>query len=422
VKRTWSQDQRGSQEGAPSKRPRFSAFFATPEVPDENQVVEIGLLIRKYWVGLLIGKKGATIRELTQKSNAKMNFGDDDVEFDQELFHVMAVSGTRDQVKKASIAIADKLAEVNQSEDYKLVFLVPDMYCGMFIGKKGANVKKMKGDSGGQLWIKLSQNPIKLPGVSEATTCSIFGPKDGVVKAIDVAAVILGDISASMQQNMKKEQEMQPPSYAGGFGTSLGEPPSYGGGFRGDFNGRGGGLGRGGDVRYGGGFGRGGDNFGSGGDFGGYRGRGSDSYGMGGVTGGYGRGDGDRDYRPGGGIGRGNLGGSGGFGAGGRGSGGDGGFGAGSRGSGGSGGFGAGGRGSGGRGGFGTGGPGNGGSGGFGAGGRGSGGRGGFGAGGRGTGGGFGAGGRGSFSNRRGGWDGGRASRGRGGWRGSRRN
>lgn len=344
VKRTWSQNQRGGREGAPSKRARFS-FLGNNEQPEETQVVEIGLLIRKYWVGLLIGKKGATIRELTQKSNAKMNFGDDDVEFDQEIFHVMAISGTRDQVKTASFAIAEKLAEVNQSEDYKLVFLVPDSYCGMFIGKKGANVKKMKGDGGGTMWIKLSQNPIKLPGVSEATTCSIFGPKDGVKQAIDVAAAILGDISANMQQNMKKEQQIQPQSYGGGFGPTPGGQPSYGGGFRGDFDGRGGGRGRGGDVRNssgfgrggdrggfgrgddgggfgrggnsggfgrggngggfgrgggGGGFGRGGDNFKSASDFGGFRGRGSNGFGMGGVTGGYGSGDGVRDYGRGG--------------------------------------------------------------------------------------------------------------------------
>jgi len=312
VKRTWSQNQRGGREVAPSKRPRFSGFLANNDQPDENQVVEIGLLIRKHWVGLLIGKKGATIRELTQLSRAKMNFGDDDVEVDQEMFHVMALSGTRDQLKKACVAVAEKLAEVNQSEDWKLVLLVPDMYCGMFIGKKGANVKKMKGEGGTNLWIKLSQNPIKLPGVSEATTCSIFGPKDGVTKAIDVAAVILGDISASMQEAMKKEQDMQPiqsPSYGGGFGPSLGGPPSYGGGFRGDLNGRRGGVvGRGGgNMRYVGGFGRGGDNFRGGGDFGGIGPtRGGGSYDI--TRGVYGRGDGGIRGRD---FGRGGLGGGG---------------------------------------------------------------------------------------------------------------
>lgn len=326
VKRTWSQNQRGRREVAPSKRPRFSGFLANNDQPDENQVVEIGLLIRKHWVGLLIGKKGATIRELTQLSRAKMNFGDDDVEVDQEMFHVMAISGTRDQLKKACVAVAEKLAEVNQSEDWKLVLLVPDMYCGMFIGKKGANVKKMKGEGGTNLWIKLSQNPIKLPGVSEATTCSIFGPKDGVTKAIDVAVAILGDISASMQEAMKKEQVAPPilsPSYGGGFGPSLRGSPTYGSGFRGDFDGRRGGVGGrgGGNIRYGGGFGRGGDNFRGGGDFGGFGARGGGSYD---ITGGvYGRGDGGRDFGRGGGGGRDIVGKGGGFGGRGRGSFGD---------------------------------------------------------------------------------------------------
>jgi len=284
MKRAWSQDQ--GERGADSdfNRPRFSGNFGPSDTPsDEDQVVELGLLIRLHWVGLLIGKKGATIRELNKKSEAKMNFGDDDIEVDQEQFHVMAISGTREQVKKASIGVADKLAELTQSDDWKLIFLIPDSYCGMFIGKKGANVKKMKGEAGNNLWIKLSQEPLKLPGVSEVTTCTIFGPKDSVKTAIEVAAQTLGDISASMQQAMKAEQEpkWKPPSYGEGFGGTRGGPPSYGGGFRDIESGSGGG--------YRGGFGGGSNGFGA----------------RLGEPSGYGKGGGGRGYRPGGGYGAG---------------------------------------------------------------------------------------------------------------------
>jgi len=297
MKRAWSQNQGGRGADSDFNRPRFSGYFGPSDSPpDEDQVVELGLLIRLHWVGLLIGKKGATIRELNKKSEAKMNFGDDDIEVDQEKFHVMAISGTREQVKKASIAVADKLAELTQSEDWKLIFLIPDSYCGMFIGKKGANVKKMKGEAGNNLWIKLSQEPLKLPGVSEVTTCTIFGPKDSVKTAIEVAAQTLGDISASMQQAMKAEQagfqssqttklqesKWMPPSYGGGFGRTQGAPPSYGGGFR-DIESRSAGG-------YRGGFGGGNNGFGAA---------------RPGEAGGYGKGSGGRGYRPGGGYGSG---------------------------------------------------------------------------------------------------------------------
>jgi len=210
------------------KRPRFSGFIADDNQPDENEVVEVGLLVRLHWVGILIGKKGATIKQLSKVSNAKMMFGDDDIVVDQEKYHVMAVSGTRDQIKKACCAIAEKLAEETQSKDQKLVFLVPDTFCGMFIGKKGANVKKMKAVGGDKLWIKLSQEPIELPGVTKATTCTVYGPKEDVQKAIEVVAETLGDISSSMKQNTETEQP--PPSYGEGFGQGRGGPPGYGGG------------------------------------------------------------------------------------------------------------------------------------------------------------------------------------------------
>jgi len=209
------------------KRPRFAGFIPDENQSDENEVVEVGLLVRLHWVGVLIGKKGSTIKQLSKVSNAKMMFGDDDLVADQEKYHVMAVSGTRAQIKKACCAIAEKLAEETQSKDQKLVFLVPDAFCGKFIGKKGANVKKMKAVGGDTLWIKLSKQPIELPGASKATTCTVYGPKEDVQKAIEVVAETLGDISSSMKQNMEPEQP--PPSYGGGFGQGRGGPPGHGG-------------------------------------------------------------------------------------------------------------------------------------------------------------------------------------------------
>jgi len=239
--------------------------------------VEVGLLVRLHWVGQLIGKKGVTIRELKKKSAANMNFGDDEIDVDHDKYNVMAISGTRDQVSRACVAIAGKLGEITQSEDWKLVFLIPNSYCGMFIGKKGANVKKMKGEAGDRLWIKLSEDPISLPGANEVTACSIYGAEEYVKHAIEEAAITLGDISASIKAELEK---IQPPKFGGDFGRVAGGPASYGGGFRRDLDNFGGG-GRGGGSGYRsidvGGYGRGG-----GGDYGrrgggpGYERRGQD--------------------------------------------------------------------------------------------------------------------------------------------------
>jgi len=267
-------------------RPRFSGMFGPKDAPpEEEQKVEVGILVRSHWVGQLIGKKGVNIRELRQKSEANMNFGDDIIEVDQDKFNVMAISGTRDQVSRACVAIAEKLGEITQSEDWKLVFLIPNSYCGMFIGKKGANVKKIKGEAGAKVSINLSDNPIPLPGANEVTSCTIYGNKEDIKEAIEQAAITLGDISASMRAEI--EPKLPSPSYGGGFGRGPGGPASYGGGFARDP-----------DSRRGGGYSGGLPGGGSG-----YRGSADISgFGSGSGGGGYGKGGGGRG---GGGYGRG---------------------------------------------------------------------------------------------------------------------
>merc|ERR1719285_59615 len=286
MKRSWSANQGGKGgggrgRGGARQRPRFSGFFGPNEgPPEEEQKVEVGILVRSHWVGVLIGKKGVTIRELKQKSEATLNFGDDDIVVDQDMFHVMAISGTRDQVSRACVAIAEKLAEITQSEDWKLVFLIPNSYCGMFIGKKGANVKKIKGEAGTKVSINLSDNPIPLPGANEVTSCTIFGNKDDLKEPIEQAAITLGDISASMRA--KAEPKLPSPSYGGGFRRGPGGPASYGGGFARDSDSRRGGGYAGGHPGGGSGY-RGSDGISGfgGGSYKGGGGRGGGGYGRG---------------------------------------------------------------------------------------------------------------------------------------------
>jgi len=246
MNRTWGNNRggrvsgRGRDADIVRSRPRFSGFFGPSDgpPPEEEQKVEVGLLVRAHWVGQLIGKKGVSIRELRQKSEANMNFGDDKIEVDQEKFHVMAISGTRDQVCKACVAIAERVGEITQCEKRrKLVFMIPNSYCGMFIGKKGANVKKMKGDAEAKVSINLSENPIQLPGANEVTTCTIYGNKEDTQNAIEQAAITLGDISVSMRANL--QPKLPPPIYGGGFGRGM-QGPSYGGAFGDDPDSRGG--------------------------------------------------------------------------------------------------------------------------------------------------------------------------------------
>jgi len=200
----------------------FSSFFAPSQSTfQQPKVVELGLLIRKHWVGGLIGKKGKTIWMIRDKSNgANIDFGNDDLiidrskdtkwqtspwpEVDKEKYCVCAISGSKQQASDAALAIAEQVAKGAQSTDRRLEFLIPEAYVGTFIGKKGANLKQMK-ESASNVSINIRDEPIVL-GSNKVTVCTLFGPAGEVEKTIERAAKWLGDISIRVQTDRDQGQ------------------------------------------------------------------------------------------------------------------------------------------------------------------------------------------------------------------------
>jgi len=205
-----------SQKVTDNESSAISSFFAPSQI-DQTEKVELGLLIKKRWVGLLIGKKGGSIREILKKSNANIDFGDEDVilrinpgserweeepwpTFENEKYAVCAISGTKAQATDAAKNVAVFTGEAAQSPNYKLEFLIPDRYCGIFVGKKGANMRKMKGPEKWNVSVKLRDCSISL-GVTKVSVCTIFGPAKNALKAIERASNWLGAISVKIQMD-----------------------------------------------------------------------------------------------------------------------------------------------------------------------------------------------------------------------------
>jgi len=201
----------------------FNSFFAPSQSRfDQPKIVELGILIRKHWVGGLIGKKGKTIWMIRDKSKgANIDFGCDDIiidrnkdklwdqppwpEIEKESFTVCAISGTKQQATDAALAIAEQIAKAAQSTDYRLDFLIPESYVGIFIGKKGANVQQMKGSPTDGITINIRDEPIML-GNNRTTLCTLFGPAESMVKTIERTAKWLGDISIRVQMDREAQQ------------------------------------------------------------------------------------------------------------------------------------------------------------------------------------------------------------------------
>jgi len=193
----------------------------------EDDVVEVGLLIRNHWIGSLIGKKGTTINELRKVSEANMKFGDDDIDVNGLMYNVLAVNGTMNQVSDACKMVASMLGEASQILEYKIVFLVPDQYCGMFVGKKGSTINEIRGEQDEGVRVALGQEVLTLPGNVKITLCSLFGPRENMQDAIERTVAVLGAISARLRRPRQMDMEW------GGGWSNEGYRGNTGGGWRG---------------------------------------------------------------------------------------------------------------------------------------------------------------------------------------------
>jgi len=208
------------QDNRPSATSNFSSYFAPSKSGQEtSNIVELGLLIHKHLVGRLIGKKGKTIWMIRDRSNgANIDFGNDDIVVDRskdgkwqqspwpdvepEKYNVCAISGSKKQAVEATKVIAELLAKNAQSPQWRLEFLIPETYVGVFIGKKGANLRQMKG--GGEVSIEIRDEPIVL-GSNRITIGTFFGPAGSMEQTIERTAKWLGDISVRARQDKENE-------------------------------------------------------------------------------------------------------------------------------------------------------------------------------------------------------------------------
>merc|ERR1719233_1465269 len=166
----------------------------------DDDVIEIGLLIRDHWIGSLIGKKGVTINELRKVSEANMKFGDDNIDVNGANYNVFALNGTMNQVSDACKMVASMLGEASQTLEYKIVFLVPDQYCGTFVGKKGSTINEIRGEQNEGVRVVLGQEPLTLPGSVKITLCSLFGPRENMQDGIERTVAVLGAISSRIKR------------------------------------------------------------------------------------------------------------------------------------------------------------------------------------------------------------------------------
>jgi len=251
-----------------------SGVYGGMEV-DVDDIIEVGILLKSQWVGSLIGKKGVTINEIKKLSNANMQFGNDEIEVQGGLYKVFAISGTMNQVADASKEVAIRLGKASESLEYKIVFLVPWSFCGMFVGKKGATINEIRGEMDQRVRIDLSKDPVYLSSSNMASLCTVYGPRENMKHAIERTVAVLAGISNRIRKQMTGGDQWGENERDGGYRGNDREAGGWSPNQRRGSYGRGRGRGRGRGGRQGRGRGRGQRRGARGGGSRGGRGRGS---------------------------------------------------------------------------------------------------------------------------------------------------
>jgi len=166
---------------------------------DSNKI-EIGLYIQNAYIGRLIGKGGETIKEIRKDSGGPdIQFGDSR----QRTFanrQVVSIVGDDNQVSNACIEIVKRLKDLDEVDGTALCFLIPSSYCGMFIGKKGCNLKDIQESSGAR--VDVSKMPVQLSAGTLVALAEVRGEVTQIGEACKKIVPMLGKIAKRVIQDM----------------------------------------------------------------------------------------------------------------------------------------------------------------------------------------------------------------------------
>jgi RNA-binding protein Nova len=108
--------------------------------------------------GTIIGRGGATISSIQSKSGARVKVSNSKDYFPGTENRVVAISGGMPQVSQATLAVLHEVfndSEAGRSGDANIQtsvdLIIPDMSCGLVIGKGGENIKALQDRSGARL-------------------------------------------------------------------------------------------------------------------------------------------------------------------------------------------------------------------------------------------------------------------------------
>jgi len=172
----------GAPAGAPAEEKNEE-----PEPPPKPIIIQV----QAELVGMLIGKGGEVVKQLSKESGARIEISKSGTETNGE--RTVYLSGQAENVERAKQLIDDTLSKAREKSGMNNpnahVMKVPHEMVGMLIGKGGETIKKLKRESGAR--IDISKEPTEGTNINDRLV-HISGPPECVEYARRMVDDMLG--------------------------------------------------------------------------------------------------------------------------------------------------------------------------------------------------------------------------------------
>lgn len=132
----------------------------TPGVPGVTRGTgcPLRILVPSEYVGAIIGRKGQTIKNITQRCKARVDVhGKENTGLIEKIISIYGQSENCTNACKEILQVMQNESTTNNRSEVMLKMLADDRYCGRIIGKEGKMIKKIREDTSTRITVSNAQ-------------------------------------------------------------------------------------------------------------------------------------------------------------------------------------------------------------------------------------------------------------------------
>jgi len=157
------------------------------------------IMVPSEYVGAIIGRKGQTIRTITQQCKARVDVhGKENSGLIEKIISIFGYPENCTNACKEILLVMQQESVANGRGEVMLKMLTNDRYCGRIIGKEGKMIKKIRDDSTTKISVSNAQ---EMAALFPDRVIAIRGSVDGMSQA---EAAISAKLAECMEQELQQ--------------------------------------------------------------------------------------------------------------------------------------------------------------------------------------------------------------------------